>query len=203
MIPRTTPVRRAQTTPDTQPQTAVEGAIRGVPCDSMTSLMTWLVPAVGPERDDLVATMDRLAAQHDAARFQPHITLAPNVESGEQAAAEALTSLAAAITPIDLNFASLGHDETYFRALTLVPEPSEQLVALHQAVQRLWSPDPWQFRPHLSVLYSEISEERKRPTIDSISTGLPLTIRFDAIELWVATPEVRDWYRVAKIPFTK
>jgi 2'-5' RNA ligase len=168
----------------------------------MTSLMTWLVPAVGPERDDLVATMDRLAAQHDAARFQPHITLVPNVQPGEEAAPEALTSLAAARTPIDLNFASLGHEGTYFRALYLVPEPSEQLVALHQAVQRLWSTDPWQFQPHLSVLYSEISEERKRPMIDSIGIGLPLTIRFDAIELWAATPEVRDWYRVAKIPFT-
>jgi len=181
----------------------MRGRIRGVPCDFMTSLMTWLVPAVGPERDDLVATMDRLAAQHDAARFEPHVTLVPNVESVEEAAAEALTSLAAAMTPIDLNFASLGHEETYFRALYLVPEPSEQLVALHQAVQRLWSLDPWQFRPHLSVLYSEISEECKRSMIDSISIGLPLTIRFDAIELWAATPEVRDWYHVAKISFTE
>jgi 2'-5' RNA ligase len=180
----------------------MSGRIRGVACDSMTSLMTWLVPAVGPERDDLVATMDRLAAQHDAGRFEPHVTLVPNVESREEAAAT-LTSLAAAMTPIDLNFASLGREETYFRALYLVPEPSEQLVALHQAVQRLWSLDPWQFRPHLSVLYSEISEECKRPMIDSISIGLPLTIRFDAIELWAATPEVRDWYRVAKISFTE
>lgn len=169
----------------------------------MTSLMTWLVPAVGPERDDLVATMDRLAAQHDAARFEPHVTLVPNVESGEEAAAATLTSLAAAMTPIDLNFASLGVEDTYFRALYLVPEPSEQLVALHQAVQRLWSLDPWPFRPHLSVLYSGISEECKRPMIDSISIGLPLTIRFDAIELWAATPEVCDWYRVAKISFTE
>ena len=97
----------------------------------------------------------------------------------------------------------LGHEETYFRALYLVPEPSEQLVALHFAVQRLWSPDPWQFRPHLSVLYAEISEERKRPMIDSSRTALPLTIRFDAIELCAATPEVRGWYRVVKIPFTE
>ena len=181
----------------------MSGPTRGARCDFMTSLMTWLVPAVGSERDDLVATMDRLAAQHDAARFEPHVTLVPNVELVEEAAAEALTSLAAAMTPIDLNFASLGHEETYFRALYLVPEPSEQLVALHQAVQRLWPLHPWQFRPHLSVLYSEINEECKRSMIDSISIGLPLTIRFDAIELWAATPEVRDWYRVAKIPFTE
>jgi hypothetical protein len=39
--------------------------------------------------------------------------------------------------------------------------------------------------------------------IDSISIRLPLTIRFDAIELWAATTEVRDWYRVAKISFTE
>jgi hypothetical protein len=49
--------------------------VRGVPSSVMARLMTWLVPAAGPVRDQLVATIDTLAAEHDAARFQPHVTL--------------------------------------------------------------------------------------------------------------------------------
>jgi hypothetical protein len=55
----------------------------------------------------------------------------------------------------------------------------------------------------LSLLYTQISDERKRPMIDSISVGLPLTLRFDAIDLWAAPPRVRDWYRVARLPFAE
>jgi hypothetical protein len=41
----------------------------------MTALMPWLTPAPGPARDQLAATIGRLAAEHDAPRFQPHVTV--------------------------------------------------------------------------------------------------------------------------------
>jgi hypothetical protein len=37
--------------------------------------MPWLTPAPGPARDQLAATIGRLAAEHDAPRFQPHVTV--------------------------------------------------------------------------------------------------------------------------------
>ena len=61
----------------------------------MTMLMAWLMPAAGPVRDHLAATIDRLAAEHKAPRFEPHITMAGLFHPGEEAAAQALTSLAA------------------------------------------------------------------------------------------------------------
>jgi 2'-5' RNA ligase len=169
----------------------------------MANLMTWLVPAAGPVRDHLVATMDRLAVEHDSASFQPHVTLAANVDAVVDAAAEALTSLAAAMTPVDVRFTAIGHEQTYFRSLYLLPEASAQLIAVHEAVQRVRALDSWQFRPHLSLLYSDIREEQKRLIIGSIGIALPLTIRFDAIELWATSRDVRTWRSVAKIPFTE
>lgn len=41
----------------------------------MTALMAWLTPAAGPARDRLTALIGRLAAEHDAPRFQPHVTV--------------------------------------------------------------------------------------------------------------------------------
>jgi hypothetical protein len=45
------------------------------PAATMTALMPWLTPAPGPARDQLAATIGRLAAEHDAPRFQPHVTV--------------------------------------------------------------------------------------------------------------------------------
>jgi len=164
--------------------------------------MTWLVPAVGPVRDRLLATIDRLAAGHDAPRFQPHVTLVPTFDAAEDAAAQALKPLVTGMQPFDLTFAALGHEQTYFRSLYLLAEPSAPLMALRGAGQRAWALGPSPYVPHLSLLYSDLTEEQKRPIIDSIDIPVPLTVRFDAVELWARDhPEVRSWYRVARVSF--
>jgi 2'-5' RNA ligase len=81
-------------------------------------------------RDHLLATIDRLAAEHDAPRLQPHVTLAATFDSPEDAAAQTLKAVTAAMSPVDVTFTAIGHDQTYFRSLYLLPEPSAQLTAL-------------------------------------------------------------------------
>jgi hypothetical protein len=170
----------------------------------MTSLMTWLVPATGPVCDHLVATMNRLAGQHDAPTLRPHVTLIPNLDEPEpDATEEALKSLMSAQPSIDLTFTSVGHETTYFRALYLVPEPSEQLVFVHRTIRGARSLEGERFEPHLSLLYAELGDDLKRPAIEAAASGLPLTIRFDAIELWAASASVRDWHRIARVPFAE
>ena len=166
----------------------------------MTALMTWLVPAEGPLRDQLLATIDRLAAAHDAPRFPPHITLAPTFDSATGAAAPALRSLVADTPPVDVALTAVGHEPTYFRALYLVAEPSAPLAALRETVHRALAPGSWRFTPHLSLLYSDVPEATKRAIVSGLGIPLPLTVRFDAVELWARDdPEVRSWYRVARV----
>jgi 2'-5' RNA ligase len=168
----------------------------------MTALMTWLVPAASRVQEHLLATIDSLAADQDAPRFQPHVTLAPSFDSAIDAAGQTLGSLVADTPPVDVTFTAVGHEQTYFRALYLQAEPSAQLMALHEAAQRAWALAHWPFMPHLSLLYSDIPDAAKHTIIDGMRIHLPLTVRFDAIELWAGDdPEVRGWYRVARAPF--
>lgn len=163
--------------------------------------MTWLAPAAGPERDRLAATIDRLAAEHGGPRFQPHVTVAATVDSAADAAVHRLTSLVAEVPPIELTFAVIGHEQAYFRALYLRAEPSAPLRALQEAAQRAWALDPLAAVPDLSLLYAEIPEDRKGSIIDGLGIALPLTVRFDAVELWMRDPRgVRSWRRHARVP---
>jgi 2'-5' RNA ligase len=168
----------------------------------MTALMTWLVPTPGPVRHHLLATIHRLAAEHDAPRFQPHITLAATFDAAASSAAMALKPMVAGTPPVDVTFTAFGHEPAYFRSLYLLPEPSAQLTSLHEAAQRTWAAGPgWPFMPHLSLLYSGIPEEQKHPITGTIDIRLPLIVRFDAIELWAREDlDVHGWYRVAREP---
>jgi 2'-5' RNA ligase len=167
----------------------------------MSALMTWLVPTAGPTRDQLVATIDRLAAEHDAPRFQPHVTVLVTFDAAEDEAARTLTSLVADVSPVELTFTAIGHEQTYFRSLYLRTEPSAQLQALQEAGQRAFALRRLPPAPHLSLLYSDLSEEHKRPIIHTLGVTLPLTVGFDAIELWGRDyREVRNWYHIARVP---
>ena len=166
-------------------------------------LMAWLVPAAGPVRDQLAATIDRLAAEHHAPRFEPHVTMAGLFHSGQESAVRTLTSLAAGVRPFEVRFAEAGYEQAYFRALYLRAEPAPQLTALHEAARAAWALEPRPYVPHLSLLYADIAEVQKRAIIDALGIQLPLTIRIEAAELWVDHPAgVRSWRRLARVPLS-
>src|SRR5262249_5921186 len=106
----------------------------------VTMLMAGLVPA-GPARDRLAATIVALATEHGTPRFEPHVTMAGLFHSGEEAAGQALTSLAAGVRPFEVGFAAVGYEQAYFRALFLRADPSPQLTALHEAARAAWGLD--------------------------------------------------------------
>ena len=168
----------------------------------MTMLMAWLVPAAGPVRDRLAATIDRLAAEYDSPRFEPHVTMAGLFHSGQQAAVQTLTSVAAGACPFEVRFAAVEYEQAYFRALYLHAQPSPQLTALHEAARAPWELESRPYTPHLSLLYADIAEEQKHAIIDALGIQLPLTIRIEAAELWADHPAgVPSWHRLARVPF--
>ena len=168
----------------------------------MTSCMTWLVPAAGPERERLTGAIARLAAEHGGPVFAPHVTLVDAFDGEATAVAAALGRLVAGVPPFDVTLAGFGHEPAFFRALYLRAEPSARLAALHEAGERTWGlTGRPPYRPHLSLLYSDLPEDRKSALIGAVGLDLPVTIRIDAAELWVDFREpVAGWRRVARVP---
>jgi 2'-5' RNA ligase len=163
--------------------------------------MTWLVPAAGAGRDRVAAVIGRLAAEHGGPPFPPHVTVLAGFRSAEDEAARALGSLAAGMPPLPVSFGAFGYEEEYFRSLYLRAEPSPRLEDLHEAARRAWPAPPARYRPHLSLLYSRLGAEAKRALIGGLGLALPVTLVFDALELWAdAGAGVGGWRRVARAP---
>jgi len=155
----------------------------------MTSCMSWLVPAAGPARDRLAGIIARLAAEHVAPVFAPHVTMAGVVESP------------AGVPPFEVTLTGVGHEPEFYRSLYLRAEPHAVLTALHEAGERAWALSGAPYRPHLSLLYTrDLPEERKPAIADGLGLALPLTIRIDAAEIWADFREdVTRWHRVARV----
>jgi 2'-5' RNA ligase len=167
----------------------------------MPRLMTWLVPAPGAERDLLAATIGALAAAHAGPVFPPHVTMVPTFDSGTDAAAGTLESVTAGLPPFQVRFPAFGHEQAYFRSLYLRAEPSAPLTALHAAALRAWALRAPPYRPHLSLLYSDLTPERKEPVLAALQIPLPLTVRIDAAELWIDDGHrVTGWRRAVRVP---
>jgi 2'-5' RNA ligase len=169
---------------------------------AMTSLMTWLVPAAGPERTTLAEVIGRLAEKHGGPVFAPHITITPTIDSDPDEATSALEQITARIAPFDVSLDAVGHEPAYYRALYLRAVPCPQLTELNQAARQAWELDPAvPYVPHLSLLYSDIPDERKDPIIAEIGLRLPAAVHIDAAELWaVGEAGVLGWRRVARVP---
>ena len=167
----------------------------------MTSCMSWLVPAAGPARDRLAGVIARLAAEHAAPVFAPHVTMAGVVECSPDAAAPVLGRLVAGVPPFEVALTGVGYEPEFFRSLYLRAEPPAILTALHEAGERTWDLNPAPYRPHLSLLYSQLPEERKPAIADALGLALPVTIRIDAAEIWADfRDDVTHWRRVARVP---
>ena len=167
----------------------------------MTSCMSWLVPAAGPARDRLAGVIARLAAEHAAPVFAPHVTMAGVVECSPDAAALVLGRLVAGVPPFEVTLTGVGYEPQFFRSLYLRAEPPAVLTALHEAGERAWDLNPAPYRPHLSLLYSQLPEECKPAIADALGLALPVTIRIDAAEIWADfTDDVTRWRRVARVP---
>jgi 2'-5' RNA ligase len=172
--------------------------------------MTWLVPAAGPERDRLSAVIGELAAKHDAPSFTPHVTLTDPVQSDELTVLGVLQPMLSGRAAFEVTLGGFGHEPEFFRSLYLSVEPSEPLTALNEAARQGLEQILPPYRPHLSLLYADLPEDGKDAIAAGLELELPVTVRFEAVELWADNgprvpadhaADVASWHRIARLLF--
>ncbi|KAF8068393.1 Wdr35 [Scenedesmus sp. PABB004] len=175
----------------------------------------WLRPA-GPTAAKLRAEIERQAAEQGAPRFEPHVTLLPDIAGEREALVAAAKDLAAGIKRFRVNFLNVSQGSTFHRCVYLLVAKEEGIMAAGAAARRtLGAPPGDDFMPHLSLLYAEPTPEaRSAAVVAAIGRlygeaasydGLLVDAGYaaESLSLWftpAADRSLASWEQVAEFP---
>jgi len=142
------------------------------PEEEATGLSLWIEPE-DAAREALVALIARLAREHRAPLFEPHVTLLAAIDLAEEEVLVRAEALAGVVAPLRVRLAGVGGLEEYFRCLFLRVELTSELMGANARARAAFGrhADP-PFFPHLSLLYGRLGAgEMSRLTA---SIGIPV-----------------------------
>jgi len=157
----------------------------------MTSILfcVWLVPAL-PDKSLLQARIDQLASEYQAPSFQPHVTLFCGQTIDIAKTTARLGDITEALAPISLSVDALKTSAQYYKTLYLQFTPEAKSKKLVETIKQALDPNsPYQFNPHMSLLYKKMPLTEKGQIADQLQTASFMqtlkthAVPFDQIQL--------------------
>ena len=175
----------------------------------MADYSLWLVPS-SPESETTTKIIHELIeAEPDSPAFEPHITLlhpvdiSTPIESITTTLQNIAQSLDLRAKPLWLNLKPAQRGTFYYQSVLAPVEANETLTALRSACEDAfeWKGDKPYF-PHLSLLYGDISTERREELAKTVQDGqsLPGMVTIEEILVVDCTGTTKDWKTVASVP---
>jgi hypothetical protein len=151
----------------------------------------WLVPAE-PHRAELRARIDRLALEHGAPAFEPHVTLVTG-DLAPDAVAVAIERVAARWAPLDVVAGCTAHGPDRFQAV-FVELADRRLADLARALSEALELrfEPAALQPHLSLLYAAHLPVPVRAAIAREHDLAGRSFRFDTLLASVPAADADD-----------
>ena len=157
----------------------------------------WLTPA----KEDaayLQNIINELTSVYRAPVFSPHMTLLSPVDLNVNELGSVLTNVAQEITPLFVTMSSLNHTNNIWKTVFIEMEESLELVHLQQGlVSQFPSASPYEFLPHISLIYKEMLEEQKEDIIRNLSVRN--SYKMDKIIVMRTGPNVDQWEKVLEV----
>ena len=159
----------------------------------------WLIPA--PEDAQyLQAIINNLAATYQAPVFNTHCTLYSPNDLPAAELRQILERSANNIKSFCVKKATISHTENIWKTIFIELLRSPELEQLQQAViSQFPNGQPYEFLPHISLLYKEMSDKKKEDIIRNLQ--VKNSFKMDKIAAVRTGPNVDNWATVVEIPF--
>ncbi len=129
----------------------------------------------------------------DLPPFEPHVTLYSGMFSDTALLESAMEAAVAGGPPITLSVRGIGCTPEYFKALFIEFEEHPLLRRIHERVkQECGDLEPYEFAPHLSLLYADLPIEEKEAL--AARTSLDRSeLHFDQLKIVTPLNRVEGW----------
>jgi 2'-5' RNA ligase len=146
-----------------------------------TEFTLWLTPSE-PLGSLLRSTIRRLAAQLDAAEFEPHVTVYCGPSSDEEAR-DVARRIAMRFAPIELTADRLDHSERFTKTFFVQFQVSARARQMSETAAAAFSErSNYVLDPHLSLLYMKQSAAERQKLCDSLDVPVG-NYRFDRLRM--------------------
>jgi 2'-5' RNA ligase len=154
----------------------------------------WLKPSRGAS-GQFGDVIQQLALELDAPIFEPHITLLGHLNGSEPEHVAKSKELALHLRPFPIIVSRPGFGEDYFHCVFLVVHMTLPLFDAHALARRIFHQEgDGRFLPHLSLLYGQYSENRKKDIIAKLPASLSLPFEATHLSLIRSRSEdPKDW----------
>ncbi|WP_437572665.1 2'-5' RNA ligase family protein [Sorangium sp. So ce542] len=164
----------------------------------------WLVPGGAPAARlrELIAA---LARETGGPAFAPHLTLVSGLRGDGAALAARLGKLEGALRPVELEARGPAVGASRHRCVFLDVALTEPLAALRRAAQAALGAGESAFRPHVSLVYGDLPEDRRRslaadPRVRALGDDRAWAER---LELWAVDGPTERWRCVEGVALTR
>ena len=163
----------------------------------------WLMPS-GEELDRFSKLVEKLAQEHSAPVFQPHVTLLGEILEGEEEIIKKVQELAAEHQPFPVTLGAVDYQDYYFRTLFVRANETQPLLDLHNNSRELFDMQNIPpYMPHLSLLYGNYPQAIKDKIIQGIGRDFTTQFEVTSVHLFKTDGEANTWYRVNEFPLGK
>ena len=169
------------------------------------SIAYWLIPAE-PYHQWFADEIARLARELDAPRFEPHLTIhsAP-FQRSQPPAEKLLASVAQRHAPCTLQPADLNHSSQFTKTLFVEFATTPKLLSISATVGAFARGDRPELHPHVSLLYKQLSNQRRASLAAAITVPFE-TVIFDEIAAVLCpkptanAADVDAWQMIERLP---
>jgi len=159
----------------------------------------WLIPA--PEDAQYIQVIiDKLSTNYQAPVFSPHCTLYSPIDLPIEELKKILERSAKNMESFYVKKTTISYTEDIWKTIFIELLRSSELEQLQQTVIRQFHLEhPYEFSPHISLLYKEIPDNKKENIIRNLQ--LKNSFKMDKIAAVRTGPNVDNWETVVEIPF--
>lgn len=144
----------------------------------------------------------KLAGEYGTFTFAPHITVLGQASDHEETAIKLMEQLTSSLKPFTVTLNTVGFQDAFFRALFVLAEKTDPLLALHEKAKQIFGkPGADEYMPHLSLLYAKFPVEIKEKIIREIGNEQPSIFTVSSLYLFKTEGESDQWSLVKEFPF--
>lgn len=142
----------------------------------MQMISVWLITS-DEDKVYLSEIIKDLGNKYGAPLFQPHLTAYGGANTSVDEAIQAAKDAIFGIKPFKITVDKLNYSEDYFKTVFIEFNEHDLLTIINQRLaEKLAKYGDYTFKPHMSLIYKKMSDEKKKEAVSSLNIKNDFTI---------------------------